>query len=63
MHLLAVPICTSPATTLSCQCERNRSALARVSEVMGRLPTRSTNTLSAVSLGCRHFFLWRTDFD
>jgi hypothetical protein len=30
---------------------------------MGRLPTRSTKTLSAVSLGYRHFFLWRGDFD
>src|SRR5262247_301932 len=57
MDVLTVPICTSPATTLSCQCDRNRSASARVSEVMGRLPTRSTKALSAVSLGWRHMAL------
>jgi hypothetical protein len=51
---------TSLDTTLSCQYDRNRRASARVKDMMGRL---STKTLGAVSFGCRHFFLWRMDFD
>jgi len=43
----------------SCQYDRNRTS-ARVKDMIGRVVSK---TLSAVSFGCHHVFLWHMDLD